>query len=87
MRGKVSREDKELEILPLLGVPQKHQVNRRNIYRESLWQNHADLVLGASVFVSPCEFCLVASVGNVLLVSLISSESYKHMSCFALGYP
>lgn len=36
-------------------------------------QTHAGSVLGPPVSVSPCELCLVDSVGHVLLVSSIHS--------------
>lgn len=40
-------------------------------YTEDLMQANAGFIIATAVSVSPCEPCLVDSVGHVLLVSLI----------------
>lgn len=47
------------------------------MYAEDLVQTYAGPKLAASVPVSPCEPGLLDSVGRVLLVSSIPSESYN----------
>ena len=47
--------------LPLLSVLQEHQATNHNLYAENLGQTH---MLATSVSVSPCEPCLVHSVGH-----------------------
>lgn len=88
MGGKESKKlAKELEAhpLPLLGALQKHQANSRGIYTEDLLQTQADPVLAASFSASPFEPCLIDSVGYVLLVSPIPSDSYGLSSHFSMG--
>lgn len=63
--------------LPLLVVSQNHQANSHNIYAEDLSRTHAGPVLADSVSVSPYEPQLVDSVGSVLLMFSIPSDSYS----------
>lgn len=70
-RKRVSRADKGVRNtpIPLLGVPQKHQPNKNNIFAEDLVQTQADSITATSVSVNPYETCLIDSVCCVLLVS------------------
>lgn len=70
----------------LLDVPQTHQGNSHNAYAEDLMQTHSSPILAASVFVSHCEPCLVESLGYVLLVPYIPSDSYNLSSSSFKGF-
>lgn len=67
----------KIQLLPLLGVPQNHQVNNLNINAEDVVQTIAGPLLTVSVSVRPCELCLVDLLGLVLLVFSTSSDSYS----------
>lgn len=73
----------EIELLPLLGVPQRCH----NIYTKDMVQTYTGAMLAPLVSVSPCEPCLVDSVGHVLLVSSIPSESYCFPPPLFCGFP
>jgi hypothetical protein len=46
---------------PTVKILQEHQATNHNLYAENLGQTH---MLATSVSVSPCEPCLVHSVGH-----------------------
>jgi hypothetical protein len=62
-KGLQSRQESEQASLPLLGVPQKTNVDNRNIYVESLGQTHVGSLVIGLVSESPCEPKLVDSAG------------------------
>lgn len=47
------------------------------MHAEDLVKIHADLMIAVSASVSPDETCFIDSVGQVLLVSSITSDSYN----------
>lgn len=79
MWGGASRTCKgsEIQLLPLLGVPQIHQVDNLNTWAEDLVQTSVGPLLAASVSVRLCELCLVDLLGLVLLVSSIPNYFYS----------
>lgn len=88
--GRLGYEEhtKASETLPLLRVPQEHQVNNSHIYGEDLVQTLAISGLAASLSVSPYKPCLVDLVShNSLWVSSIPSGSYHHSSPSFMGFP
>ena len=85
--GKVSHDQAKesgLHLLPLLGVPQKHQANNHNT--ECLIRTPVVPMLANFISVSPYEPCLVESVGLVLIFSN-NFDSYSLSSPSSLMIP
>ena len=72
--------------VPLSGVHPKTRSQQHNIYAEDL-ETHTGPMFSTSVSVSPCETCLLNSVGHVLLVSPIPPDSYSLSSLSSPGFP
>lgn len=87
--GKESQEQaEELEIQPPPLVKSQENTKLTAItYMQSICCAHECSVFAASVSVSPCEPCLVFSMGHILLVSFITSYSYKLFSQSSVGFP
>ena len=62
-------------------------MNNHHIYGEDLVKIHAGFMIAVSASVSPDETCLVDSVGQVLLVSSITSDYYNLSSPFSTRSP
>lgn len=64
------KKESETPPFSLFGVHKKLKLNNHNLQLEDWAPNLAGTLIVCSVSVCPYEFCLVGSVGQVLLVSL-----------------
>lgn len=69
-----------------MGVPQKDAKLTDTTYTEDLVQTLVGPMLATSFFVSPCDPCLVESVGRVLLVSSTHSDSHNISALSSVGF-
>lgn len=85
----VPRADKRVEDspTPIVRNSTKTETNNHSKYAEDLLQTHAGSGLTVSVSVITYEPYLIDSVGNVLLVSSIPSNSYSFSSASSVGFP
>lgn len=85
-RKRVSRADKRLRDTHFHCL-ESYIADSANVYIEDLVQMLAVLVLVPSVSVRPYEICFVDSVGHVLLMSSIPSDSYNLFSSSSSSFP